>query len=466
MRKRRKKAPAKARKAGRTNNYSMKAVGIDLGTTKVAVTVYDKNSGPVTALNAPHHAALANENPAIREQDTEKIFACVLDLIGKIPETLRKEVSAIGITGQMHSLLLTGSDGGYSPLVTWQDHRCGGEMISRFNRKGKVVLREGFGGTTLARMAEEKTLSQWKSALTISDALNLLLRGGGKAVTDPTHAASWGLYDMAGGNWNFNALEALDIPQEILPEILPSGAVTGTVSKEFAARFSIPSTAKVVNAIGDNQASILGTGKDFASEIYLTLGTGAQLSMVTEKKPENLPENLEIRPFPADRYLLVSAPLCGGAAFAWLADTVNAFRTELGEDPVARGELLDKLDDAGFRFMQEHGESDIKIAPHFLGERHAPELRAQISGVTLDNATPGALASALALGIIRNLKSGFPAEQLANRRKVIGSGNAVRLVKSICLAIEREFALPLELADGSEEAACGAAELALESASV
>ena len=439
----------------------MKSLGIDLGTTKVAVIVYDNEKGLITALNASHHAALANEDPAAGEQDAEKIFDCVMELIGKIPEDLRQEVSAIGITGQMHSLLLIGEDGSFSPLVTWQDHRCGKDMIDRFNRKSSLTLREGFGGTTLARMAEENVFSGWKKAATVSDALSFMLRGGGSVITDPTHAASWGIYDAAGGAWNKEALDKLNIPLEILPEIRESGSVAGVISREFADRFQIPENAVIINAIGDNQASILGTGKDFSGEVYLTLGTGAQLSMVTDEMINDLPENLEMRPFPGGRYLLVSAPLCGGAAFAWLADTVNNFKTELGEAPLPKGELLDKLDEAGYRFMLKNGESSIRIAPHFLGERHAPELRGEISGLTLANATAGELASALALGIVRNLKSGFPAGELASRKKVIGSGNAVRLVKSIRLAIERELGLPLELNEGSEEAACGAAALAL-----
>ena len=97
----------------------MKSLGIDLGTTKVAVIIYDREKGLVTALNAPHYAALENENPSVGEQDVEKIFSCVMELIGKIPENLRQEVSAIGITGQMHSLLLFGKNGTFSPLVTW-----------------------------------------------------------------------------------------------------------------------------------------------------------------------------------------------------------------------------------------------------------------------------------------------------------------------------------------------------------
>lgn len=440
----------------------MKSLGIDLGTTKVAVIVYDQHSGLITALNAPHGAALDTGDPDAGEQDAGKIFDCVYSLIGQLPEDLRREIKAIGITGQMHSLMLV-KNKAFSPLITWQDHRCGKKMIQRFNAKSSLTLREGFGGTTLARMAENNELGNWEKAAAVSDMLGAVIRGDGKIVTDPTHAASWGIYDRENGCWNFAALKALDIPREILPEIMPSGAVTGKVSAEFAGKFQIPAEAAVVNAIGDNQASIMGTGKDFAGELYLTLGTGAQLSMVVEEKLENLPENLELRPFPGNRYLLVSAPLCGGAAFAWLADTVNRFRTELGESAIPRGEMLDKLDEAGFRYLTGHGESEIRIAPHFLGERHAPEIRGEVRGLTLSNAGPGELASALALGIIRNLKSGFPAKELASRKKVVGSGNAVRLVKSIRFAIEKEFGLPLELADGSEEAAVGAARQALES---
>ena len=71
------------------------------------------------------------------------------------------------------------------------------------------------------------------------------------------------------------------------------------------------------------------------------------------------------------------------------------------------------------------------------------------------------LGAALALGIVRNLKEGFPPELLKGRREVSGTGNAVRLLKSIQHAIRREFRLPLTLPETREEAAVGAALLAL-----
>ena len=438
----------------------MKTVGIDLGTTKVAVVVYDSRNGLEEAVSAAHHAARKCGDPRAFEQDPEKILNCVTELLARLPAPQRSAAAAVGITGQMHSLLLR--DGEHvSDLITWQDHRCVEEAVAGFNRQSGLSLREGFGGTTLARLAAAGELKEHLRAASISDHLAARITGSQTAVTDPTHAASWGIYDFGTGNWNRPALRSLGIPEAILPEIRSSGAVIGHVSQEYSRQSGLPVTARVVNAIGDNQASILGTGKDFDREIHLTLGTGAQLSLVCREAAEPLSDKLEVRPFPGGRKLLVSAPLCGGAAFAFLADAVNRFRTAFGEAALDRGDLLNKLDELGMEYLRNHGELAITVKPHFLGERYAPELRGSVHGLTLDNVEPGALAAALAFGIVRNLKADFPAAELQSRREIIGSGNGVRLVRCIQYAIAEEFSLPLRLSEGREEAAVGAAKLAL-----
>ena len=438
----------------------MKALGIDLGTTKVAVVLYDDRTGLEAVLSAAHDGAVQCDTPLAFEQDTVKITECVLELLAQLPAVPRAAVAAVGVTGQMHSLLFRNGNA-VSNLITWQDRRCGEEAVAEFNRRSGLKLCEGFGGTALARLAASGELDPHARAAALGDFLTAQITGSLTVITDPTHAASWGIYDAGRGAWDLPALRKLGIPPEILPEIRPCGAVLGHVSAEYSRRSGLPVTARVVNAIGDNQASILGTGEHFEREIYLTLGTGAQLSMVCRPMRRALSAKLELRPFPGGRQLLVSAPLCGGAAFALLADTVNRFRAALGEAVLNRGELLDQLDRLGMEYLRIHGEPEIEIEPHFLGERHAPSLRGVIRGLTLDNVRPGALAAALAFGIVRNLKADFPAGELASRRVVIGSGNAVRLVKCIQYAIEKEFALPLKLSAGCEEAAVGAAKLAL-----
>ena len=204
-------------------------------------------------------------------------------------------------------------------------------------------------------------------------------------MTDPTHAASWGIFDIAANKWNEKALAVLNIPSELLPEVRPCGAEIGKLSEKYAAELGLPQGISVVNAIGDNQASILGTGKNVQEEIYLTLGTGAQLSMVLDKHPGTTAESLEVRPFPGGRFLLVSAPLCGGAAFAWLADTVNQFRRAFGEAELPRTHLLDELDNMGVKEL-EKGEPELTVSPHFLGERHLAGATVRSPGLRLKTA--------------------------------------------------------------------------------
>ena len=439
----------------------MKTIGIDLGTTKVAVVVINEAGTVEKVVSRVHHGKLETAVPGAAEQDAGKIFDCVRNLLEELPQQVRQEVGAVGITGQMHSLLIRGEEG-LSPLVTWQDCRCGQEMISEFNRVSGLSLHEGFGGLTLARLAAEGRLDDTMQAATISDMLVAELTGNNVILTDPTHAASWGIYDYTRNDWAFDALAKLSIPNAILPSIRASGSVAGRMSAEASTKYGLAAGIPVVNAIGDNQASVLGTGCDVKQELYLTLGTGAQLSAVVDSMPANIPAELEIRPFPGGRFLLVSAPLCGGSAFAWLADTINNFRRDLGDAELPRHELLDRLDELALEELQT-GETELVILPHFLGERHDSALRGTVCGLTLNNTTPGKLAAALAVGIVRNLMRPFPVDLLRTRKVVIGSGNAVRLVKSIQFAIEQEFGLPLQISQMPEEAASGAAKQAMKS---
>ena len=432
-------------------------LGIDLGTTKVAAVLLREDHTTSAVASMAHEAALSAE-PGGAEQNVEKIFDCVAALLARLPAAELQNLSAIGVTGQMHSVLLGGPQG-ITPLITWQDHRCGEERLRRFHQRSGLSLREGFGGATLARLAEAGKLDDCTFAAPLADYLVARLTGSSRILSDPTHAASWGLYDAAAGEWNFAAAEALGIPRTLLPELRPCGSAAGNVSPEAAGRFGLKAGTPVIVAIGDNQASILSSGENPEEKLHLTLGTGAQLSLVTDNPPEQCSERIEARPFPGGRTLLVAAPLCGGAAFAWLADTVNTFRKELGEPELPRGELLDRLDALALAELRR-GEPELTVTPNFLGERWNPALRGEVSGLTLTNATPGSLGAALALGIVRNLKAGFAPELIAGKREVIGSGNAVRLLKSIQWAIRHEFGLPLRLPDTREEAATGVALLA------
>ena len=432
----------------------MLTLGIDYGTTKNAVVIYDsENPQNVIAASAAHHAAL--ERPAgIAEQDFNKVWSSILDLIAQLPQEALAQVRAVGLTGQMHSMVCW-NDEKISPVVTWQDKRASNagilnELCSRCGRK----LADGFGGTTLAVMAENGELASYTHcANPVSLIAAKLTNSIDKPLMEATFGASWGVWDIKNECWDMQVLNALNIPEAIMPGCVKTGSCVGfTVNIP-----GLPDGLPVCTPFGDNQASVFSTAGDTAGEVYLTLGTGAQLSAVIPADNSlQLGSAIELRPFIGGQLLAVHAPLCGGKAWAVLGEMVNSIFTSLGFPPLPEKELLDKLDALALQSTPEN----ITFSPLFLGSRQQPADRAEISGISLDNFRIAPLAASLARGIVAELFAPFPDELLHSRHTVLGSGNCVRFCAAIRQEIVRQSNLELKLKDSCEEAACGAAKLA------
>lgn len=438
-------------------------LGLDFGTTKTAAVIFDSERGGLLASASQAHNGALPGKEGIFEQEVEKHWSAMVEVIGQLPEELRMQLQGIGLTGQMHSVMGWSWDGKLFPLVTWQDRRASlSGRLKQYIALSGASLHDGYGGTTLAELAADNKLSSCAGCAALPDWIGMKLTGNTRAKMDATFAASWGIFDWKSGEWNLPAVRALNIPESILPEIVEIGSVIGHVPGILARQLGIPENIPVTAALGDNQASILGTGKDYEQEIFMTLGTGAQLSLVLdeEKVRIDLPESIELRPFLPGKVLAVMAALCGGKAFAWLGETVNTFQKALQLPEVETKVLLDRIDAMAVEVLAGGREPSIKSFPNFLGERYNPDLRGRLEGITLTNFTLGEVGASLALGIVRNLKNGIPEQWLENRNRLLGSGNGIRRVNSIQMAIQREFGLSAELPDLQEEAACGAALLA------
>ena len=130
----------------------------------------------------------------------------------------------------------------------------------------------------------------------------------------------------------------------------------------------------------------------------------------------------------------------------------------------ARDALYPALDALGLEALAAGEDADegaaLRVRPTFSGERHAPELRGTITGISADNMGLGQLCAALARGIVENLRGMVPEEALRGKRRVVASGNAIRRSRLLQAVIQRVFALPLEVCEYPEEAAVGASLIA------
>lgn len=436
-------------------------LGIDIGTSKAAAVIAD-DAGDVLAAASRTHGADRPAPASRAEQDAEILLDAAWDAVAGLPADLRAKVRAVGVTGQMHGVAVLDDAGRpLTPLVTWQDGRClEGPFLEDLAALTGQVLRTGYGCATLAWLAAGGAMPAGAAAAaTIHDLAVARLCGAAQPVTDPTDAASWGLFTLRSLRWDAPALAAAGIPAVLLPEVRPCGSRAGEVRREMARRLGIPAGTAVAVALGDNQASLRATLREPEQELALTLGTGGQMSAVLPAGATidwaAAAPTFEFRPYPGGRYAVVAASLCGGAAWAWLAQTAETWMRDLGVQPPPRDELYLKLNAQGLV-----AEDTLDVRPHFAGERHAPEPRGTISGIDMTNFRPGAVARGLARGILANLRDMLPAWALVGRTRVVGSGNALRrnvLLQQMAVEVT---GLPLVLTPGREEAALGAALIA------
>jgi sedoheptulokinase len=106
----------------------------------------------------------------------------------------------------------------------------------------------------------------------------------------------------------------------------------------------------------------------------------------------------------------------------------------------------------------------ISVCPHFLGERHDPNRRGSIEGISLDNLSLGGLARALAHGICANLRDMLPAHLREGRTRLVASGNALDRNPLLRQAAEEVFGMPVLMGAPREAASVGAARLAAQAA--
>ncbi len=416
------------------------ALGIDFGTTKTAVAVVDTQTKKLLHADGCNHgAAIA---PGI--QDGQKHLAAMRRLLDNIPADLGAQIGAVGVTGQMHGVILWSSTQA-SNLYTWQYQNPKLAEIQTI----APDLCHGYGMTTLAELAAAEQLDGYEFAGTIHDyAVWQLCGRPEQAVMDDTDAASWGLFDLKKRAFGLDKVITLGIPVRLLPKVLPAGSLAGYFDYPCALTGGIPVTV----AAGDNQCSVLATAQGAVpNEIYLTIGTGAQLSLVTD----DFTDQVSLRPYFGGKYLAVAAPLCGGAAWALLQKNVKellaACRLPLPSDAA----LYDILDDLAVAAMDD---ADLPLVkPNFCGERNQPFLRGAVENLTLQNCTPGKIAAAWALGIVRNLHQMMPPELLAGRKHLLVSGNAVRKTRALQAACQKIFGVEPVITETREEAACGAA---------
>ncbi|MBR5441794.1 MAG: hypothetical protein IKV44_02465 [Clostridia bacterium] len=430
----------------------MKILGIDIGTTTVTALVADTETKAVCDSCTLKNDSFIEGKSYERLQDPQIIIDTVRDAVKKV--TANNIPDAVGVTGQMHGILYLDRD--YkpcSPLMIWQDERGnepyenGETYAQHLTRATGYKAATGFGLTTHFYNLKNGLVPQEAVMLsTIHDYLVALLTGT-KPVTHSSDGASLGFFNLKELCFDDTALEIAGIDKGFLPQVITTTALAGSTSCDF-----LPDGIPVSVAIGDNQASFLGSVAEPECSVLVNVGTGSQVSFMT--KSTLAPEGCEIRPLTDKDYIFVGASLCGGRAYAILKGFFSLCAQMLGGSDENLYGKMDTLSEGVFDLTDE-----LVVNCEFCGTRQNPEKRGFIENIGTENFTPQALICGVLKGVSKELYDMYLSAQAlleAKPTSLVCSGNGLRKSEIWRQIFEKDFGLTPQLPLHSEEAAMGA----------
>ena len=403
-------------------------LGIDASTTATKALLIDEQ-GAVVAVAADEYSfetpqpLWSEQDPALWWNGAQQSIRTVLAEAGVRAE----EVAAVGLTGQMHGLVLLDGEGEVlRPSILWNDQRTGAQCDEIRARVGKAELIRLTGNDALTgftapkilwvRENEPEVYARVRHILLPKDYLRYKLSG--EMGTDKAGAAGTLLLGLTSRDWSPEMLDALDIPLEYLPPTYEGPQVTSRVSAAAAAATGLKEGTPIVGGGGDQAAGAVGVGAVAEGIVSLVLGTsGVVFASVNE--PFYEPEGL-LHAFchaAPGRWHLMGVMLSAAGSLRWYRDTLAP--------GVSYDELLAPAVDV------PAGSDGLLYLPYLTGERTPypdPLARGAFVGLTVRH-TAAHLTRAVLEGVAFGLRDSFELMKgvgLSGIRQVRVSGGGAR----------------------------------------
>jgi sedoheptulokinase len=415
---------------------NMHLIGIDIGTSKIGGILFDfKGKKSETVLRENNSAInLAYEWEKI--QNPDKILLIVKEILFLFLLKIN-DIEGIGITGQMHGIIYVDKLGNpLSHLSKWQDGR--GNLPLRKNMSYAVFLQRetgypvstAYGLVSLFFNYMNIAVPKNGSGIcTIMDYVAIKLTGEKRSVIDCTNAVASGFFGLKKMKFYYEALIDVSIDPAVLSELVRQGEATGAYK-------NIP----IYPAVGDNQASLLGSVKKLRESVPVYVGTSGRVSIYTDNYV--FTKSLDIRLFIEGVYLLVGASLCGGISFTVLKNFFDQTIKLFCPPKLFQADFYtfaNSIDPSVLKY-----KDSLKVKTLFNGTRANTSKKESIKNLSLENFTPENLVAGSFTGICDELYDYFkclPETSVKKTRFLVGSGDAIRKNTILLKVFEKRFGL-------------------------
>ncbi len=320
-------------------------LAIDQGTTGTTVLVVDGAGG----IRGRGYAAVQQyyPQPGWVEHDALQIWLTVRDAATQALRAAGSpSLAGLGITNQRETTILwdrrTGQPVG--PAIVWQCRRTGARcdalraasMAPFFQERTGLVLDAYFSGTKVEWLLEHMPGARERAEAgelcfgTVDSWLVWQLTGGRVHATDVTNASRTLLLNVHSGEWDDELLRALNVPREVLPQVVPSSGALGETAGDLGV---IPAGVPIAGVAGDQQAALFGQACFGPGSAKTTYGTGCFLLLNTGTEAVDSRRQLlttiawRLGTSEPLTYALEGSVFVGGAAVQWLRDELGLIST-------------------------------------------------------------------------------------------------------------------------------------------
>lgn len=380
-------------------------LGLDVGTSG-AKAILISEDGRVAG-SAFSEYPMSTPYPLWAEQNPGDWWKSSVESFKKIlsfPGIKAADIRGIGLTGQMHGLVLLDPDGNVlRPCIMWNDQRTWMECkemtsLIGFEQLIKITGNPVLPGFTAPKLLwvkknEPETYKKIAHILLPKDYVRYRLTG--EFATDVSDASGTSLLDVNKRSWSKTILDKLEIPLTWMPELYESAEVSGKVTAVAEKETGICSGTLVAAGGGDQAAGGVGTGTVKNGVTSVVLGTSGVVFSHTDKltiEPEGrLHAFCHAVP---QAWHVMGVTLSAAGSFKWFKNVLGQSEqlqaTETGADVY---DILTKEAE-----IAPPGSEGLIFLPYLSGERTPypdPDAKGSFIGLTLRHNKPHIVRSIL-----------------------------------------------------------------------
>ena len=360
-------------------------IGIDLGTSGTKTVVYEE-SGRALAQKTVEYPLYQPQNGWAEQEPLDWWGAVKTGLASVLQGLDAGDVAGIGISGQMHGLVMLDAGGDVlRPASIWCDQRTGAECEEITRLVGEKRIKEitanpaltGFTASKIlwVRKHQPEIYERCAHILLPKDYIRYMLTG--EFATEVSDASGMQLLDVPARQWSDEVLSKLGIDKGLLGSMHESIEVTGEVTAWAAGETGLKAGTPVVGGAGDNAGAAIGMGVVEDGKAFTTLGTSGVVFAHAGEVSIDLKGRVHTfcSAVPG-KWTVMSCTQAAGLSLRWLRDTCCAGEVAEAEargvDPyVILSEMAGRV---GI------GAGGLLYLPYLMGER-SPLLDPDCRGV-------------------------------------------------------------------------------------